>query len=95
MEAIAVSHPDVISAACVAVSDPDMGHRICLCLAMRDGAERPSLLQFTNYLHDQGLEKNKLPEYLRYYRQLPLSPAGKVDKKQLTAEVECIQSFKA
>lgn len=95
VEAIAVSHPDVISAACVAVSDPDMGHRICLCLAMRDGAERPSLLQFTNYLHDQGLEKNKLPEYLRYYRQLPLSPAGKVDKQLLTAEVESIQSFKA
>lgn len=93
VEALAVSHPDVVSAACVAVSDPDMGQRICLCLVMREGAERPSLLQFTNYLHDQGLEKNKLPEYLRYYRQLPLSPAGKVDKKQLTSEVECIQSF--
>lgn len=93
VEALAVSHPDVVSAACVAVSDPDMGQRICLCLVMREGAERPSLLQFTHYLHDQGLEKNKLPEYLRYYRQLPLSPAGKVDKKQLTSEVECIQSY--
>jgi acyl-CoA synthetase len=93
IEALAVSHEDVISAACVPVSDPDMGHRICLCLVMREGAERPSLLQFTGFLQDQGLEKNKLPEYLRYYRQLPLSPAGKVDKKQLTSEVECIQSF--
>jgi acyl-CoA synthetase len=93
VESVAVSHPDVVSAACVPVSDPDMGHRVCLCLVMREGAERPSLLQFTNYLHDQGLEKNKLPEYLRYYRQLPLSPAGKVDKKQLTSEVECIQSY--
>lgn len=93
VEAVAISHPDVISAACVPVSDNDMGHRVCLCLVMREGAERPSLLQFTRYLYDQGLEKNKLPEYLRYYRQLPLNPAGKVDKKQLTAEVECIQSF--
>ena len=93
IEHIAVSHPDVVSAACVPVSDPDMGHRICLCLVMRNDAPRPSLSEFTRYLSAQGLEKNKLPEYLRYYRQLPLSPAGKVDKKQLTAEVECIQSF--
>lgn len=93
IENIAVSHPDVISAACVPVSDPDMGHCICLCLVMREGAQHPSLSEFTSYLYDQGLEKNKLPEYLRYYRQLPLNPAGKVDKKQLTAEVEAIQNF--
>jgi acyl-CoA synthetase len=91
IEHIAVSHPAVVSAACVPVADPDLGHRVCLCLALRDGAERPSLSQFTSYLHKQGLEINKLPEYLRYYRQLPLSPAGKVDKKQLTAEIEFTQ----
>jgi acyl-CoA synthetase len=87
IEAIAASHPAVVSAACVPVADPDLGHRVCLCLVLRDGAERPSLSQFTGYLHKQGLEKSKLPEYLRYYRQLPLSPAGKVDKKQLAAEI--------
>jgi acyl-CoA synthetase len=88
IEAIAASHPAVVSAACVPVADVDLGHRVCLCLVLRDGADRPSLSQFTGYLHKQGLEKNKLPEYLRYYRQLPLSPAGKVDKKQLMAEIE-------
>lgn len=91
IENIAVSHPAVISAACVPVADPDLGHRVCLCLVLRDGAERPSLSQFTAYLREQGLDINKLPEYLRYYRQLPLSPAGKVDKKQLAAEVEHFQ----
>ena len=88
IENIAVSHPAVVSAACVPVPDPDLGHRVCLCLALRDGAERPSLSQFTHYLHEKGLDTNKLPEYLRYYRQLPLSPAGKIDKKRLSAEVE-------
>ena len=87
IENIAASHPAVVSAACVPVADPDLGHRVCLCLVLRDGVERPSLSQFTGYLHKQGLETNKLPEYLRYYRQLPLSPAGKVDKKQLAAEI--------
>jgi acyl-CoA synthetase len=78
----------VVSAACVPVADPDLGHRVCLCLVLREGVERPSLSQFTRYLHEQGLETSKLPEYLRYCRQLPLNPAGKVDKKQLAAEVE-------
>lgn len=93
IENIAVSHPAVVSAACIPVADPDLGHRVCLCLALRDGAERPSLSQFTRYLCNQGLETTKLPEYLRYYRQLPLSPAGKIDKKQLTAEIEFTQPF--
>lgn len=91
IENLAVSHPAVVSAACVPVADPDLGHRVCLCLVLQDGVERPSLTQFTRYLHEQGLETNKLPEYLRYYRQLPLNPAGKVDKKQLTTEVEFTQ----
>ncbi|SEL40699.1 class I adenylate-forming enzyme family protein [Nitrosovibrio tenuis] len=91
IENLAVSHPAVVSAACVPVADPDLGHRVCLCLVLRDGVERPSLSQFTRYLHEQGLETSKLPEYLRYCRQLPLNPAGKVDKKQLTAEVEFTQ----
>ncbi|HEY8033983.1 MAG TPA: class I adenylate-forming enzyme family protein [Methylobacter sp.] len=92
IENVAISHPDVVSAACVPVADPDLGHRVCLCLVMREGVERPSLSLFAGYLRKQGLETNKLPEYLRYYRQLPLSPAGKVDKKRLTAEVELIRA---
>jgi acyl-CoA synthetase len=91
IENIAVSHPAVVSAACVPVADADLGHRVCLCLVTREGAERPSLSQFTRFLHEKGLETSKLPEYLRYYRQLPLSPAGKIDKKRLTAEVEFTQ----
>jgi acyl-CoA synthetase len=91
IENFAQSHPEVISAACIPVADPDLGQRICICLVMRDDVDRPSLAQMSLFFKKQGLETNKLPEYLRYYRQLPLSPAGKVDKKQLTSEIEFIQ----
>ncbi len=91
IENLAASHPAVISAVCIPVADEDLGHRICLCLVLQEGTERPSLPQFTRYLHEQGLEKNKLPEYLRYFRQLPLGPAGKIDKKRLTVELESVQ----
>lgn len=92
IENIAHSHPQVVSAACVPVADPDMGQRICICLELRDGVNKPSLSQMSRYLREQGLETNKLPEYLRYYRQLPLSPAGKVDKKRLSEEIAYIQA---
>jgi acyl-CoA synthetase len=60
-------------------------------VTLRDGAPRFSLSELTDYLREQGLEVNKLPEYLRFYRQLPLTPAGKIDKKSLAAEVAFLE----
>ncbi|MBU6954438.1 acyl--CoA ligase [Hahella sp. HN01] len=91
IENLVTCFPDVISAACVPVPDPDLGQRVCLCLSMRSGAERPSLAEIASFLRDQGLEVNKLPEYLRFIRHFPLTPAGKVDKKRLTAEVAFLE----
>lgn len=90
IENIATSHPDVVSAACVPVPDPDLGQRVGICLTLREGTERLALSQISDYLRTQGLELNKLPEYLRFYRQLPLNAAGKIDKKQLAGEFEAL-----
>ncbi|EPL10678.1 acyl--CoA ligase [Pseudomonas sp. TH05] len=92
IETLATGHPDVVSVACVPVPDPDLGQRVCICVTLRDGAPRFSLTELTDYLREQGLEVNKLPEYLRFYRQLPLTPAGKIDKKSLAAEVAFLES---
>ncbi|WP_395502510.1 AMP-binding protein [Ectopseudomonas mendocina] len=92
IEMLATGHPDVVCAACVPVPDPDLGQRVCICVTLREGAARFSLAELTEYLRQQGLEVNKLPEYLRFYRALPLSPAGKVDKKVLAAEVAFLES---
>lgn len=90
VEKFATAHPDVVSAACVPVPDSELEQRVCLCLTLRTGARKISLAELSQYLKEQGLEINKHPEYLRYYSQLPLSPAGKVDKQQLKAEVACL-----
>ncbi len=92
VETLATGHPDVVSAACVPVPDADLGQRVCLCLTLREGAARPGLAEICAYLREQGLEVNKLPEYLRYLRQMPLSPAGKIDKKALAAEAASLGS---
>lgn len=91
IEQLATGHPDVISAACVPVADAELGQRVCICLTLRQGARRFALKHLTDYLGDQGLEKNKWPEYLRFYRELPLSPAGKVDKKALVNDLAFLQ----
>lgn len=85
IEQIATAHPDVVSVACVPVPDAEMGQRVCICLTLRDGAERMSLRELGEFLKSRGLEVNKLPEYLQFHRQLPMTPAGKVDKRALTA----------
>ncbi|WP_323120357.1 class I adenylate-forming enzyme family protein [Burkholderia alba] len=91
IETLATGYPDVVSAACVPVPDPDLGQRVCLCVTMREGASRPSLEELAAYLRAQGLEVNKLPEYLRFVRQFPLTPAGKIDKQRLTADVAFVE----
>ena len=92
IEKLATAHPNVISAACVSVPDKDLGSRVCICITLRDSKQRMSLLELTDFLRQQGLETNKLPEYLRYYRELPLNPAGKLDKKKLQQDVSLLGS---
>lgn len=86
IEGLVMAHPDVVTVACVPVPDADLGQRICLCITLREDARKFSLKEITDFLRDKGLEVNKLPEYLRFYRSLPLTPAGKIDKKALTAD---------
>ncbi|TFH86194.1 long-chain fatty acid--CoA ligase [Billgrantia azerbaijanica] len=92
IENIATSHPDIVGSACIAVPDADLGQRVCICLTVKEGSPRPSLEELNRYFRQQGLETGKLPDYLCFYRNLPLSPAGKVDKKRLAAELEFVGS---
>jgi len=86
IEGLLMAHPDVVTAACVPVPDADLGQKICACITLREGARKFSLVELTDFLRDKGLEVNKLPEYLRFYRSLPLTPAGKIDKRALADE---------
>lgn len=92
IENIATSHPDIVGSACIAVPDADLGQRVCICLTMKEGSPRPPLEALNLYFRQRGLEASKLPDYLCFYRSLPLSPAGKVDKKRLAAELKFVGS---
>jgi acyl-CoA synthetase (AMP-forming)/AMP-acid ligase II len=84
VELLIAQHPAVRQVACVGVADELMGERMAACIALREHAVGPTLLQLTRYLTDvHGLEPTKLPEYLEILDVLPLSVAGKIDKRWL------------
>jgi acyl-CoA synthetase (AMP-forming)/AMP-acid ligase II len=86
VELLTAQHPAVLAAACIGVPDPVLGERLAACVVVRPGAPVPSLPALTRYLIDEhGLETVKLPERLEVLDELPLNPAGKVDKRALRA----------
>lgn len=66
-------HPEV---ACVPVPDPDLGERLCVCVAARPGRPAPSLGQLTAFLLERGLSRRKLPERVVVLPELPLGRTG-------------------
>ena len=88
IENLISAHPDVVSVACVPVPDSDLGHKAGVCLVLQTPDTALDLPALTQFLQQRGLERNKLPQYLRCYRQFPVTPAGKIDKRKLSADLE-------
>ncbi|WP_375502506.1 (2,3-dihydroxybenzoyl)adenylate synthase [uncultured Jatrophihabitans sp.] len=86
IENLLLSHPAVLNAACVPVDDDVLGERMCACLVLRQGSS-VTLEDVIVHLQAFELARHKLPEYLRIYPEFPLSPVGKVSKKQLVADL--------
>lgn len=78
IEALALRHPAVQRAACYPVSDERLGERACI--AVIGEVEAYQLLE---HLAEQGLSKFDMPEYFLRVAQFPLTPSGKILKRDL------------
>ncbi|MFC8451451.1 class I adenylate-forming enzyme family protein [Kitasatospora sp. NPDC057223] len=76
------AHPDVRDVLCTGVPDPLMGERLAACLVPRPG-RTPTLEDLSAHLDGRGLERRKHPERLLLLDALPLTPAGKPDRRAL------------
>jgi acyl-CoA synthetase len=83
VEAAVAAYEDVVSVACIGVPDADLGQRLCACVALRAGAPPLDMAGLGAYLDASGLERRKFPEQLVVLDELPMTPAGKVDKRAL------------
>jgi 2,3-dihydroxybenzoate-AMP ligase len=86
VENLILGHPAVLNVACVPVPDPVLGERMCACVILRPGRHL-TLPELVSFLAAQEIARHKLPERLAVFDAFPLSPVGKVSKKDLAAAV--------
>jgi 2,3-dihydroxybenzoate-AMP ligase len=84
VENLILGHPAVLNVACVPVPDPVLGERMCACVILRPGW-RLTLDELVAFLEAEEIARHKLPERLAVLDSFPLSPVGKVSKKDLAA----------
>jgi 2,3-dihydroxybenzoate-AMP ligase len=80
IENLLLRHPAVVHAALVSVDDELMGEKSCACLVVKEPLRA---VQVRRFLREQGVAEFKLPDRVECVASLPLTPVGKVDKKQL------------
>jgi len=87
IEALALRHPAVARAAAFPVADPRLGEKVCIAVAVREGAgvTPDELLQ---HLDAAGLSRYDMPEYVLLSDAIPLTSSGKVLKRELVAQVQ-------
>ena len=88
VEALLVTHPGVIEAACVAAPDPVMGEEVCAFVIAAGDRGVPTLGDLRAHLVAEGLARFKLPSRLEVRAELPRTASGKVQKAPLRAELK-------
>ncbi|GAA1991380.1 (2,3-dihydroxybenzoyl)adenylate synthase [Kitasatospora viridis] len=82
LEEAAQSLPQVRQAAAVPVPEPELGERVGLAVTLRDGASL-TLGELREAFRRRGLAGFRTPEHLLVLPRLPLTPVGKIDKKEI------------
>jgi len=86
VEALLVTHPLVVEAACVAMPDPVMGEKVCAFVLVAPDSV-VTLDDLRAHLLERGLARFKLPERLEIRDTLPRTASGKVQKSPLRDEL--------
>jgi 2,3-dihydroxybenzoate-AMP ligase len=86
IENLILTHPAVQNVACVPMPDPLLGERMCAYMILRNGGTL-SLPELAAFLLKEEIAKHKLPERMEIVEEFPLSPFGKVSKKDLTERI--------
>ncbi len=81
VEAQLMHHPDVYDAALVAMQDDLLGERTCAFIILRGTA--PKARELRKFLRGRDIADYKIPDRFEFVASFPLTPVGKVNKKEL------------
>ncbi|MFT6581691.1 MAG: class I adenylate-forming enzyme family protein [Alphaproteobacteria bacterium] len=83
IEDLAIKHAGVAKAAAFPVPDERLGEKVGLAIIPTTGAEGPDGAALLSHLFESGLSKLDMPEYFIAMPELPLTPSGKILKREL------------
>jgi 2,3-dihydroxybenzoate-AMP ligase len=86
IESLVYRIEDITMAAAVAMPDPVLGERLCLYITVKPGTE-VTLEQIQQMLRETGIAAFKIPERLVVVDELPATKVGKINKKELRADI--------
>ena len=87
IEDIAVAHPAIAKAAAFPAPDERLGERVCLAVILAEGAAAPPEDDVLQHLNVGGLSRYDMPEYFIVMNAFPLTPSGKILKRELAADL--------
>ena len=82
VENLIFAHPKVKAVTLVAMPDPVFGERACAFVIAKEG-QSLELAELIAFLRQQNIASFKLPERLEVVSEFPVSPVGKILKRQL------------
>jgi non-ribosomal peptide synthetase component E (peptide arylation enzyme) len=87
VEDLISSHPKVEYVAAVGMSDPDLGEQVCAYIKPVEGA---SIVDedILEYMKEMEASKILYPGRIEFVDEIPLTAAGKADKKVLKKDIE-------
>lgn len=83
VERALMDHPSIAAAAAIAIPDDVMGQRVYAYLVARDGAAPLDVADLQEWFVARGMAKFKIPEFVEYLDEMPLTSSGKTDKVTL------------
>lgn len=78
IEALALRHPRIKKVAAFPIPDARLGEKVCLAIQGDIGTE-----DVLSHLNEQGLSKFDMPEWIVFVTEFPLTPSGKILKREL------------
>src|SRR5262249_6757062 len=87
IEMLAMQYEAVERAAVIPVRDARLGEKVCLAVVFRD-SRRADAAELLAHLDHAGLSRYEMPEYFLVLEHIPLTPRGKMRKRDLVEAIE-------